>query len=261
MESPKDISAERYFLHPNEPIDKLTVNRAFERMFEDIDSISAPSKPSLPDATEDTYGKARFSGQDAYEFSYPVSGSGESTEEYQARISDYENGMLRIGQLDDMSRRISGKFSDSFFMAPSGETVDGEISGTKYWLRSEYSRTKFSFLPNGVNIVACSFDVGFNGLSMALGVDDLARRDVTTPISLSSYDDTVSMDRESVLNVEDFISDWTSIEASCRNDGDMIRTVYSLDGATVSVPFVEPLSVLVRHNRCPSRKYSSYMRS
>lgn len=241
-----DNSRERYAVYPNESIDKTTVNRPLERLFEDIESKTGQMELEVKAATEKSYGKARFSASEEYSF--------EGSED-----EDYNGAMLKISQLSDMSRRMSFNGSESMFVAPT--SVDGtsttEISSNAFWVKADYMDSRFIFMPNGVNVVTCSFDIGFNGLDGALGGEGIAYSDIVRPVSLSSYDDVVNIDGESLWNIEDYINE----NPDALPDINDVSNLEKLDGMGLAIPFVETVGVTLRHNKCGFTKYSAYTQS
>lgn len=238
---------EKYLVYPNESIDKLTVNRTFERLFEDIDAKTSSASLTLDDATEKSYGKAKFSSLNGYSFEEPSSVS-EKTE--------YENSMLSIGQLKDMSDRMVDGSYNAVYVAPLSGSLP--ITDNLYWVRSKYMDSKFLYMPNGINMVSCSFELGFNGISKALSADDIATEDVVSPVSLSSYTNQIYVDQESEFNVEDYINDDFSSGGSHSFE---IQNILNMDGRNMEIPFVTDAKVTLRHNSCDFSKYSAYRQS
>ena len=241
---------EKYLIYPNESIDKLTVNRTFERLFEAIDSKAKSSSLTVDTATVSSYGKAKFSSDTSYSFDKP---DGDD--------SDYNSSMLNIAQLRDMSKRISNGSSESLYAAPvsSNGTQTLSVSGNRYWVKSDYMDSKFVFMPNGINTITCSFNIGFNGLAGAIGDDSIIDSDVISPLSLSSYGDTINIDKESYWNIEDFVNDNNGIDGL--PDSTDVRNLIGMDGRSMDIPFMETVNVTLRHNNCSSTKYSAYRQS
>lgn len=238
---------EQYLVYPNESIDKITVNRTFERLFDAIDSKTTMSSLKVEPATDKSYGTAKMSPSAAYLFDEP-----------QSEDVDYSGSMLNVSQLLDMSKRLSDGTSETIYAAPV--SADGDeslpLSSNRYWVKSDYMNSKFIFMPNGVNIVTCSFDVGFNGLSDALDDESIVTEDVTTPIPLSGYNDDIYVDAESLWNIEDFINDNNNFE-----DIADAENLINMDGRSMEIPFMGIANVTLRHNRCDSTRYSAYRRS
>lgn len=247
MDSTLTEKYKRYLVYPNESIDKLTVNRTFERIFDEIETKSKTASLNVSSATETSYGTARFSVSGEYSFDGPV---GEND-------TEYSTSMLTIPQMKNLSERLSDGTSDFFFVAPTseGETIEDNL----FWARAQYMDSKFTFMPNGVNVLTCSFNLGFNGLSPALGGHDIARSDIISPISLSGYDTSIDIDDESRWNIMDFIND-NSMEVG-ESDITVVRKLYNLDGCNANMPFMESLGVTLRHNRCSSTEDSAYNQS
>lgn len=253
MDSQIDRNYERYVVYPNEPIDKLTVNRTFERIFEDIDAKTKSSSLRLDNATEKSYGKAKFTSLDHYIFDKPA----------EQETEDYNSSMLRISNLVDMSDRFSSKSDNQILFAPvssNGEQIL-DIRKNHYWLKTDYMDSKFLFMPNGINVVTCSFDVGFNGLAKSLRNDSILEDDVVAPISLSGYSNSINIDKESYWNIQDFINDnaWNGINGY--QDVEDAMNIVNMDGRNVEIPFAEVVNVSLRHNKCASTEYSAYMQS
>lgn len=241
---------EKYLIYPNESIDKLTVNRTFERLFEAIDLKAKSSSLTVETATVSSYGKAKFSSDTSYSFDEP---DGDD--------SDYNSSMLNIAQLRDMSKRISNGSSESLYAAPvsSNGTQTLSVSGNRYWVKSDYMDSKFVFMPNGINTITCSFNIGFNGLAGAIGDDSIIDSDVISPLILSSYGDTINIDKESYWNIEDFVNDNNGIDGL--PDSKDVRNLIGMDGRSMDIPFMETVNVTLRHNNCSSTKYSAYRQS
>ena len=238
---------EKYLVYPNESIDKLTVNRTFERLFEDIDAKISSASLTLDDATEKSYGKAKFSSFDGYSFEEPSSVS---------EKADYKNSMLSIGQLKDMSDRMVDGSYNAVYVAPLSGSLP--ITDNLYWVRSKYMDSKFLYMPNGINMVSCSFELGFNGISKALSADDIDTEDVVSPVSLSSYTNQIYVDQESEFNVEDYMNDDFSSGGSHSFE---IPNILNMDGCNMEIPFVTDAKVTLRHNSCGFSKYSAYRQS
>ena len=248
MESIQNRAYDRYLVYPNESIDKLTVNRTFERLFEDIDARTSSSGLALNAATQKSYGKAKFSAAGGYSF--------EDTAE-----SDYSGSMLRIGHLKDMTDRMVDGIYDAAYAAPLSSNGSGQMPlvNNRYWVRSKYMDSKFIFMPNGINIVTCSFELGFNGISKALGVPNVASEDVISPVPLTSYSNQIDVDSESVLNVNDYISDEHSTTHG--NYATQAMNILNMDGRTMKIPFIDSVNTTLRHNRCGFGKRSTYRQS
>ena len=250
MDAVRNTDYERFLVYPNESIDKLTVNRAFERIFDEVEAKVGNCTLSLSAATQFSYGKARFSSLSTYAFDEPA-----STDE------DYDHGMLTIAQLGDMSDRMSDDTCESLFAAPlsSDGSTSLPISSNRFWVKVDYMRSRFLFMPNGVNVITCSFDLGFNGLTSALSSSDIVDSDVVAPIRVSEYGDMLDVDSETYWNIEDFINDNNGVDG-VPNPTDA-RNLMGMDGLTLGVPFMEAVDVTLRHNDCASTKYSAYKQS
>lgn len=242
---------EKYLVYPNETIDKLTVNRTFDRLFDAIDETTSTSELILSGATDVSYGTAKFSPSAEYAFEKP---SGSDT--------DYKNSMLNIGQLYDMSKKLTDHSTDSFLVSPASAVDDGRnIGDIRYWVRSPYADSRFTFMPNGVNMYTCCFDIGFDGISNVLG-EESSKKDVTVPVAVSSYDNTIDIDRDSHLNISDYINELhTNASESETIDDDAIWCLENIDGESMNVPFIVPMNVTLRHNLCNYTKYSAYKQS
>lgn len=235
----------KYLVYPNESIDKITVNRSFERMFGDIESRSENMSLELSTATTSSYGKAKFSPSASYSFDL-LDGD-----------SDYENSMLNISQMYDMSKRFVDGSSESIYVAPvsSDETSTLPMTGNRYWVSSKYMNSKFMFMPNGINMVTFSFEIGFNGLANAMDDDSIVDSDVISPVYISGYEDVLSIDNESYDNIMDFVNDGSYVDA---ND---VKNIFNMDGRSMEIPFIERLGTTLRHNNCSSTKDSAYNQS
>lgn len=240
---------EKYLVYPNETIDKLTVNRTFKRLFDAIDDKASSSELVLDEATETSYGTAKFSPSAEYLFEKPSEGD-----------FDYEKSMLNIGQLYNLSKRMTESAENSFLVSPtSGSGDDRPISDVRYWIKSSYADSRFTFMPNGVNIVTCCFDIGFDGISNTLGIDSVDK-DVVVPVKVESYPTMIDIDRDSHLNINDYISEMTA-ESPDTFDPNGVRCLERMDGKDMNVPFLIPMKATMRHNLCKYDKYSAYRQS
>jgi hypothetical protein len=238
---------EKYLVYPNESIDKLTVNRTFERLFEDIDAKTSSTSLTLETATENSYGKAKFSSLKEYSFEEPS----ESTDR-----DEYEDSMLTIGQLKDMSDRMADGSYNAVCVAPVSGSLP--MRDNLFWVRSKYMDSKFLYMPNGINVVSCSFELGFNGISKELSAEDAATEDIVTPVTLSSYTNQIYVDQESKFNVEDYMHDNHAIDGSHSFE---IPNILNMDGRRMGIPFVTDAKVTLRHNDCGCSKYFAYRQS
>lgn len=245
---------EKYLVYPNESIDKLTVNRTFERLFEDIDKKISSSSLRLDTATDRSYGKAKFSSLSCYHF--------DDFHENQDDTEEYENSMLTIGHLKDMADRMVNESYNAIYVAPTSYDNEDDdvrtISENLYWIRSKYMDSKFLYMPNGVNIVSCSFEIGFNGISKALSAENIATNDIISPVIISSYTNNILVDQETKFNVEDYINDDSEIDGS--HSYEMLNML-NMDGHSMNIPFISNANVTLRHNKCEFNEYSSYRQS
>lgn len=248
---------ERYLIYPNESIDKLTVNRTFERMFEDIDKKEQNPVLSVSTATEKTYGTVKFSSLTSYQFDDENLNSTEKL--------SYKNNALTIDLLKDYSSAIEDSVTDSILFSPvssDSSSVSADLSSMTYWIKMDYIDSNFIFSPNGNLIVNCSFDVGINNIPLTFGTNAVLSGDVISPVAVNGYENYINITKEDFFNFTDYINDNELRESSERFPNiDNVIHLMDFDGKKFKVPFVNDMNATLKHNVCNWTTYSSFKQS
>lgn len=244
---------ERYIIYPNESIDKLTVNRPFQRIYEDIEDIANNSELRLVEATEKVYGKAKFTKSTEFYF--------DEEKVPESERDDYENAMTTVGVLSKYINTLSDSEHNTTYTAPlcSSETNGDKltVATNKYWIKNDYCNIDFSYMPNGVTGITGTFDIGFNNIPATFGSNEPLSSNILSPVIVSGCDYYINITEEDIMNLTDYVN-YNTDELT---DVDDVFNLTKLDGMKIKLPFCEDYNVTLKHNICNWTTYSSFKKS
>ena len=241
-----DNKFERFAVFPNESVDKLTVNRSFGNLYDEIASKNVGEFPiTVESATESTYGLIRYSSLDSYLRTAP-----ESDEE---RRKDYMNRAMGISAVSDFSGRITGNgAADAMF---SYSSLPPEQ--TTGWLRVGMGHVSLLDMPNGTKMLAGDVDITLSNLRTLFGTPTVTSEKYVQSAVVTGSSTVLNLTTDDRLAIDDFSLD---TDNSLQSRADVANLVY-LNGREIAVPYFTPLTAHMRHNVCGWTTYSSFKRS
>lgn len=242
---PPTSDFDRYLISVNEPIDKLTVNRSFSRMYEDISKAGGGSGGlTVSKATSSRYGLVKFSSASGYIDTAPQSGD--------ADYANYYGNVMNVGQLRDFvdSMGRSSDF-DSYFTSSSKP-----MESVSAWIDLKMGDVSFTNMPNGNMMAIGSFDIALSNVPVTFRTDAVLSGSVVSPVAVSGFGTTLSEDGDLLL-LNDYADEMDEIVGGSSG----IRELSSFVGQTVDADYLFPLSATLKHNRCDWTTYSSYRQS
>ena len=243
---------EPYLIYQNESIDKLTINRPFQRLYNRIDALSElAERLTLVYATDVDYGVVRYNPLSSYSYDAP---SGDATED---EIQNYYSRALTIRNLCTFGSDITQDAKNSQFYALSSSDYD--IGESRFFLKSQFSDLNFNFMPNGNLAVNGTLDLGLNDVLLTFG-EGAASGDVLTPRELSGYETHIDVTQDDIQNIKDYI------ETNAENVGyegvsDGIWNLSGFSGTELHHTFDSRVRATLKHHRCDWTSYSSYNQS
>lgn len=242
---PPTSEFDRYLISVNEPIDKLTVNRTFSRIYDDISKAGSAAKGlSVSKATSANYGLVRFSSASGYSDSAPTSGG----EDY----ANYRDRVMGVSQLRDFVEGMA-KSSDMNSMFSSSDMPYDALSA---WIDLKMGDVSFTDMPNGNVMAIGSFDISLSNIPVTFKTDSVLSGNVETPFGVSGYGTTLDADGDLLL-LNDYADEIDEIIGTSSG----LRGLSAFVGKTVETDYPFPLSATLRHNRCNWTTYSSYKQS
>lgn len=242
---PPTSEFDRYLISVNEPIDKLTVNRSFSRIYDDISKAgSSVDGLSVSKATSANYGLVRFSSASGYFDAAPATGGDD--------YANYHERVMGVVQLRDFVEGMS-KSSDMDSMFASSDKPHDAVSA---WIDLKMGDVSFTDMPNGNVMAVGSFDLALSDIPVTFKTDSVLSGNVETPVSVSGYGTTLDADGDLLL-LNDYADEIDEIIGTSSG----IRELSSFVGKTVDTDYPFPLSATLRHNRCNWTTYSSYKQS
>ncbi len=242
---PPTSEFDRYLISVNEPIDKLTVNRSFSRIYDDVSSVDSEGKGlTVTKATSSRYGLVKFSSASGYMDTEPASG----TEEYE----NYHDRVMGVSQLRDFVDDMSSSSDFNSYFASSDEGYD-KVSA---WIDLKMGDVSFTSMPNGNMMAVGSFDIALANVPVTFKTDDVLSGSIGSPVSLGGFTTTLDADGDLLL-LNDYAGEMEEIAGT---DGGL-RALSSFVGKEVETDYLFPLSATLRNNKCNWTTYSSYKQS
>lgn len=225
-------STKKYLLFPNEPVDKLSVNRPLNNLYEVLSDIGSTSGVfTVSNATTSEYGLVRESAETTYC----------STDTGNA---DYSDNAMMIAALRDFASKQSSVESVSKYAYYGSDSDD-----YKYCLRLNSGECDFMQMPNGVTVLSLTFDFAVHDLPVMFG-SEVYSGSVDTPMGLSGYGTQLVYDDTSRSTLEYF-----------RGDGDTCALTGLFDNLTIDYDYPIAVDGTVHLNDCNWKSYSSFRQS
>lgn len=224
-------SIKDYLIYPNESIDKLTVNRPLENLYNLITEIGGYDKVlTITEATSTEYGLTRMSTLTS--FQYTNDGTAE-----------YSSWPLTIPTLLDFASRQTA--SDVYAKYC---TYHGDSSENNLYLRMKLGDCSYMQLPTGLNLIILSFDIGLNDIPVMLG-NGVFGGNIDFPVAVSGYDTNIIYDDVSKSTVEVYKGESPSFPIS------------SLFQREIGYDFMTDTSMTLHYHDCNWTSYSSFKQS
>ena len=203
MSSPSQSKFEEFLVYPNESIDKLTVNRSFQRMYDYItektDGIGS-LRVNLADETN--YGTAKFSEATGFIHSAPSVGD--------SAYDDYYKSMLTVEQLKDFSNglRVDSSVNDYYAKSDAMASVDDN----NCWLRFDSGDFSLMNMPNGNKMLITSFDLGLTNLQVLFRSQSVTSEDVTRKAVVNGRTTFIDLTKDDMFSLRDYADEETIFE-------------------------------------------------
>lgn len=241
-------SFEKFIIYPNESIDKLTVNRSFERLYDEILSKSDKNSPiTIANATESDYGLVKYSSINEYIRTPP------EILDDKNYFDDYNNAAMNLEAMTDFSKKISEDSSMTSMYTSGG----GNIQDHRGWLKIDIGNVNTLDMPNGNRMFIGSFDISLSNLQEMFNTTAVSSESKTHSIELSGFPTVIDMTTDDIISLTDYTLDSDNDEQS-RID---VEKLNGLNGTEIFCPYIAPVTATMRHNICNSTKYSSYKQS
>lgn len=240
---------ERYSIYKNEPIDKLVVNRPLQRIYEDINKLSATSGIHLESATDLKYGTVQYSSASGFVY--------DSESVIPSTSADYYCNIMTSNVSDDFSHSITERTSGSTELTVLDE---GEfISDATYYMRLKSHDIEFVSMPNGVSCIIGTMEVGLNNILATFGTDnEPLTGNISCGNSLTGYSSYVILDDSDLNIIDNYAKEYSNDNSS---EIEKIQRLKNLNGRQIPIEYPNEYSTSIRNNICHWTTYSSYNQS
>lgn len=257
------------YIHMNETVDKLTVNRVLSKLKTIIDNKSINTEvdtSAVVGATEYTYGIAK---KNAGDFLY-------KKPEDKITADVYDTSMLSIDTYRDYINKLHVETSGSEYFNDSVRTGNSSVlSGYTReegvwcgWIRETHNTFDSIVLPNGINLYTISYDIGFSDLSKMMSLEnrDDIKKSVLIPTLVDGFEDVVTLTDGDIFTINTLAAELSSTQGEVEDAkrSTVYETLTALSGLNnqhIGITYsVKPL-VQIKHNDCNYTKYSSYHQS
>lgn len=260
------------YIHMNETVDKLTVNRVLSKLKTIIDNKSintTVATSAVVGATEYTYGIAK---KNAGDFLY-------KKPEDKTTADVYDNSMLSIDTYRDYINKLHVETSGSEYFNDSVRTKTVNNEDVKYgytreadvwcgWIRETHNTFDSIVLPNGINLYTISYDIGFSDLARMMSLEnrDDIKKSVLIPTMVDGFEDVVTLTDGDIFTINTLADELSSTQGEVEDAKrttvyETLTALSGLNNQHIGISYsIKPL-VQIKHNDCNYTKYSSYYQS
>lgn len=256
------------YIHMNETVDKLTVNRVLSKLKTIIDNKSINTTvdtSAVVGATEYTYGIAKKNTGD---FLY-------KKPEDKITADVYDTSMLSIDTYRDYINKLHVETNGSEYFNDSVRTGNSTVlSGYTReadvwcgWIRETHNTFDSIVLPNGINLYTISYDIGFSDLSKMMSLENRdIKKSVLIPTLVDGFEDVVTLTDGDIFTINTLAAELSSTQGEVEDAKrttvyETLTALSGLNNQHIGINYsVKPL-VQIKHNDCNYTKYSSYYQS
>ena len=237
---------DKYLLSVNEPIDKLTVNRPFNRIYDDISKIDSVNyQLTVSKATSAKYGLVKFSSASDYYRELPENAS-------KAITADYYDHVMGVSQIRYFVDNIEHS-SDIKSYFTSSDKPYTELSA---WIDLKIGDISFINMPNGNTMLIGDFDIALNNIPLVFNTTSVVSSDIEYPVSVGKFGTTIDADGDLLI-----INDYNEEINELIGKSSGIIELSSFVGQKIECDYISPLSATLRHNKCDWTDKSSFKQS
>ena len=232
----------KYVLYPNEPVDKLSVNRSLNNLFDAIEQIESTSESfTITNATTAEYGLVKQSEAKKY----LARDNGESY------YSDSSMGFNTLLSFSNKQTNITDIKKYIQYQPSTAITGTDENYNTfkNYYLKLNSGECNCTEMCNGIKLVLLSLDFGINDLPMTFG-SEVYSGSIDSPISVSSFSTKLIFDENSSGTIE--------LNKGSINNISSVPIVKLFDNQELKYSYPFDIKSSIHFNECNWKTYSSY---